>query len=222
MATSKANPKVDAFIANAEKWREELRKLRSILLDSELTEELKWGEPCYAFPGKNVIINGLKESCAFAFFKGALLKDMHGILTRPGQHTQSGRWIKLSILKAYIREAIEVEKAGSQVKRIAKLNVPEEFQTVLDEFPEFRTAFGALTAGRQRAYIYHFSAPKQAKTRESRVRKYMPHILKGKGLLDKWICRLRPHRNYLPQTACSISKSSEMNSVPFPTQLDTM
>ena len=198
ITTGKTNPKVDAFFANAKKWREELKKLRAILLDPELQEELKWGGPCYTFQGKNVvIINELKESCAFAFFKGALLKDVHGVLTRPGQHTQSARWIKFtsvreiaemkSVLKAYIREAIEVEKSGLKLKlrKTSDLKFPEELQTMLDEFPDFKTAFEALTPGRQRAYIYHFSAPKQSKTRESRVQKYMPHILNGKGLLDK-------------------------------------
>jgi uncharacterized protein YdeI (YjbR/CyaY-like superfamily) len=197
MTTSKANPKVDAFIDKAKKWQEELKKLRAILLDSELTEEFKWDQPCYTFQGKNVaILHGLKESCAFAFFKGALLKDVHGVLTAPGKNTQSGRWIKFtslgeiaemkSVLKAYVREAIEVEKSGLKVKlrKTSDLKIPEELQTMLDEFPELKTAFEALTPGRQRAYIYHFSAPKQSKTRESRVLKYMPHILKGKGLLD--------------------------------------
>ena len=197
MTTSKANPKVDAFIASAKKWQEEFKKLRSILLDSELTEEFKWGGPCYTFQGKNVvIINGLKESCALAFFKGALLKDVHGVLTRPGEHTQSGRWFKFasvreiaemrSILKAYIREAIEVEKSGLKLKlrKTSDLKFPEELQIVLDEFPDFKAAFERLTPGRQRAYIYHFAAPKQSKTRESRVQKFMPQILKGKGLLD--------------------------------------
>ena len=198
MTTSKANPKVDAFIGNAKKWQEEFKRLRAILLDSELTEEFKWGGPCYTFQGKNVvIINGLKESCALAFFKGVLLKDVHGVLTRPGQHSQSTRWFKFasvreiaemkSVVKAYIREAIKVEKAGLKVKlkKTSDLKFPEELQIMLDEFPDFRTAFEALTPGRQRAYIYHFSAPKQTKTRESRVRKYMPHILKRKGLLDQ-------------------------------------
>jgi uncharacterized protein YdeI (YjbR/CyaY-like superfamily) len=197
MTTSKANPKVDAFIDKAKKWQEELKKLRAILLDSELTEEFKWDQPCYTFQGKNVaILHGLKESCAFAFFKGALLKDVHGVLTAPGKNTQSGRWIKFtslgeiaemkSVLKAYVREAIEVEKSGLKVKlrKTSDLKIPEELQTMLDEFPDLKTAFDALTPGRQRAYIYHFSAPKQSKTRESRVLKYMPHILKGKGLLD--------------------------------------
>jgi uncharacterized protein YdeI (YjbR/CyaY-like superfamily) len=198
MAPSKANPKVDDFIANAKRWQEELKKLRAILLDSELTEELKWSQPCYTFQGKNVIvISGLKESCAFAFFKGALLTDVRRVLTRPGQHSQSTRWIKFtsvreiaemkSVLKAYIREAIEVEKAGLKVKlkKTSDLKFPEELQIMLDEFSQLKAAFEALTPGRQRAYIYHFSAPKQSKTRESRVRKYMPQILKGKGLLDQ-------------------------------------
>jgi uncharacterized protein YdeI (YjbR/CyaY-like superfamily) len=197
MTTSKANPKVDAFIANAKSWQEELKKLRTMLLDSELSEELKWAEPCYTFQGKNVaIIIGLKESCALSFFKGALLKDVHGVLTRPGENTQSGRWIKFtsvreivemrSILKAYIREAIEVEKSGLKLKlrKTSDLKFPEELQIMLDEFPDFKAAFERLTPGRQRAYIFHFSAPKQSTTRESRVQKYMPQILKGKGLLD--------------------------------------
>src|SRR5579863_827042 len=198
MTTGKTNPKVDAFIANAKNWQQELIKLRAILLDSELTEEFKWSQPCYTFQGKNVIILGpMKDSCAFAFFKGALLKDVHGVLTRPGQHSQSTRWIKFtsvreiaemkSILKAYIREAIEIEKSGLKVKlkKTSDLKIPEEFQLMLDEFPDFKKAFEALTPGRQRAYIYHFSAPKQSKTREARVRRFMPHILKGKGLLDQ-------------------------------------
>jgi uncharacterized protein YdeI (YjbR/CyaY-like superfamily) len=197
MTTSKANPKVDAFLANAKKWREELKKLRTILLDSELTEEFKWGEPCYTFQGKNVaIINGLKESCALAFFKGALLKDVHGVLTRPGQHSQSARWFKFgsareivemrSVVKAYIREAIEVERSGLKVKlrKTSDLKFPEELQTMLDEFPDFKAAFERLTPGRQRAYIFHISGAKQSKTRESRVQKCMPQILEGKGLLD--------------------------------------
>jgi uncharacterized protein YdeI (YjbR/CyaY-like superfamily) len=198
MTSSTANPKVDAFIANANRWQEELKRLRAILLDSELVEEFKWAQPCYTFEGKNVIvISGLKESCALAFFKGVLLKDVHGVLTRPGQHSQSTRWFKFasvreiaemkSVVKAYVREAIEVEKAGLKVKlkKTSDLKFPEEFEMMLDEFPELRTAFYALTPGRQRGYIYHFSAPKQSKTREARVQKFMPHILKGKGLLDE-------------------------------------
>jgi uncharacterized protein YdeI (YjbR/CyaY-like superfamily) len=198
MTTSEINPKVDAFIADAKKWRGELKKLRAILLNSELTEECKWGQPCYTFQGKNVaILHGLKESCAFGFFKGALLKDVHGVLTKPGPNTQLGRWIKFtslreiaemkSVLKAYIREAIEVENSGLKLKlrKTSDLKFPEELQIMLDEFPDLKAAFDALTPGRQRAYIYHFAAPKQSKTRASRVQKYMPHILKGKGLLDR-------------------------------------
>jgi uncharacterized protein YdeI (YjbR/CyaY-like superfamily) len=197
MTASKANPKVDDFIANAKRWQPELKKLRAILLDSELTEEFKWYQPCYTFGGKNVaIINGLKESCALAFFKGALLKDVHGILTAPGQHSQSTRWIKFasvqeihelrSIVKAYIREAIEVEKSGVKLKlrKTSDLKLPEELQLMFDEFPNFKAAFDRLTPGRQRAYIYHFSGAKQSKTRAARIQKYMPQILKGKGLLD--------------------------------------
>ena len=199
MTPSKANPKVlTPSIATAKNWQPEFKKLRAILLDSELTEEFKWSQPCYTFQGKNVIvISGMKESCAFAFFKGALLKDVHGVLGRPGQHSQSTRWVKFtsireiaelkSVLKAYIREAIEIEKAGLKVKlkKTSDLKFPEEFQIMLDEFPKFKAAFEALTPGRQRAYIYHFSAPKQSKTREARVLKFMPNILKGKGLLDQ-------------------------------------
>jgi uncharacterized protein YdeI (YjbR/CyaY-like superfamily) len=198
MTAPKTNPNVDAFIANAKNWQPELTKLRAILLDSELTEDFKWSQPCYTFDGKNVIVLGpMKDSCAFAFFKGALLKDPHDVLTRPGQHSQSTRWIKFtsvreitemkSILKAYIREAIQIEKSGLKVKlkKTSDLKIPEELQVLLDEFPDFKKAFEALTPGRQRAYIYHFSAPKRSKTREARVRKCMPHILKGKGLLDQ-------------------------------------
>jgi uncharacterized protein YdeI (YjbR/CyaY-like superfamily) len=148
--------------------------------------------------GKNVIVLGpMKDSCAFAFFKGALIKDVHGVLTRPGQHSQSTRWFKFtsvreiaemkSVLKSYIQEAIQIEKAGLKVKlrKTSDLKFPEEFQLMLDEFPELKRAFDALTPGRQRGYIYHFSAPKQSRTREARVRKLMPQILKGKGLMDK-------------------------------------
>jgi uncharacterized protein YdeI (YjbR/CyaY-like superfamily) len=195
MTSSKTNPNVDAFIANAKNWQPELKLLRAILLDSQLTEDFKWSQPCYTLDGKNVIVLGpMKDSCAFAFFKGALLKDPHGVLTRPGQHSQSARWIKFtstreiaemkSVLKSYIREAIQIEKSGLKVKlkKTSDLKLPEEFQLMLDEFPDVKKAFEALTPGRQRAYIYHFSAPKQSKTREARIRKFMPHILKGKGL----------------------------------------
>jgi uncharacterized protein YdeI (YjbR/CyaY-like superfamily) len=198
MRANKANSKVDGYFENSEKWRQELEMFREILLASPLTEELKWGQPCYTFEGKNVVIlHGLKESCAFAFFKGGLLKDAHGVLAKPGPNTQAGRWIKFtsvreivemkSVLKAYIHEAIEVEQSGLKLKlrKTSDLKVPEELQTMLDEFPDFKVSFDALTPGRQRAYIYHFSAPKQAKTRQARVVKFMPHILKGKGILDR-------------------------------------
>ena len=198
MATSKPNPKVDTFIANAKKWQPEFHKLRAILLDSELTEDFKWSQPCYTLQGKNVIVlGGLKDSCALAFFKGALLKDPDGLLERPGKFSQSTRWFKFasvreiaelrSVLKAWIREAIEVEKSGLKVKlrKTSDLKFPEELQLMLDEFPDFKAAFERLTPGRQRAYIYHISAAKQSQTRAARVQKSMPQILKGKGLLDE-------------------------------------
>jgi uncharacterized protein YdeI (YjbR/CyaY-like superfamily) len=198
MAPSKTNPKVDAFIRDAKRWQAELKKLREILLESELTEEFKWYQPCYTFQGKNVVvISGMKESCAFALFKGALLKDAHGVLTAPGKNSQSTRWIKFTsvrevvemktILKAYIREAIEVERSGLKLKlrKTSDLKFPDELQTMLDEFPDFKAAFETLTPGRQRAYIYHISGAKQSKTRETRVLNCMPQIMKGKGLLDQ-------------------------------------
>jgi uncharacterized protein YdeI (YjbR/CyaY-like superfamily) len=194
----KTNLNVDAFICGAKKWRRELEKLRAILLDSELTEEFKWRQPCYTLQGKPVIIlHGLKESCAFALFKGSFLKDVHGVLTKPGPNTQAGRWIKFtslreiaemqSVLKAYTREAIEVEKAGLKLdpNKKPRLTIPEEFQRMLDEFPSLKSAFDALTPGRKRAYVLYFSAPKQSKTREARVQKCMPHILDGKGFNER-------------------------------------
>ncbi|MFX1578956.1 MAG: YdeI family protein [Promethearchaeota archaeon] len=191
------NPKVDAFLSKAEKWQKEFRKLRKIILDCGLTEELKWRLPCYTFQKSNIaIIQGFKEYCALMFFKGVLLKDTNGILVRPGE-TQAGRQIRFTsvreiaelepILKAYIHEAIEVEKAGLKVsfKKTAEYTIPEEFQTKLNENPALETAFDALTPGRQRAYIIYFSSAKQSKTRESRVEKYIPQILDGKGLNDR-------------------------------------
>ena len=168
-----------------------------IVLDCQLTEELKWGDPCYTFQKSNiVIIHGFKEYCALLFFKGALLNDANGILIKPRENTQAARQIRFTnvreivemepILKAYIYEAIEVEKAGLEVnfKKNTELIIPEEFQNKLDEIPALKTAFDALTPGRQRAYILYFSAPKQSKTRESRVEKCMQQILNGKGLND--------------------------------------
>jgi len=193
------NPKVDAYFSNAKKWQKELRKLRRILLDCQLTEELKWGKPCYAFDNRNmIVILPLKEHCALLFFKGALLKDPNGILIKAGENTEAGRQIRFTnireivemeaVLKAYIHEAIEVEKAGLKVnfKKITELKIPEEFQKQLDEIPALKTAFDALTPGRQRGYIFYFSAPKQSKTRKSRVEKCMQQILDGKGLNDQY------------------------------------
>jgi uncharacterized protein YdeI (YjbR/CyaY-like superfamily) len=190
------NPKVDIFLRKAKKWREESEKLRMILLDCPLAEELKWGEPCYTFQGKNIVlIGGFKEYCTLLFFKGALLNDTHGILVAPGK-TQAARQIRFTslreivamerILKTYIHEAIEVEKAGLKVelKKHSDYIFPEELQKKLDEIPALKTAFEALTPGRQRAYMFHISAPKQSKTRESRVEKFMQQILDGKGLND--------------------------------------
>lgn len=195
---NRMNPKVDASLRKAKKWQEELEKLRMIILDCQLTEELKWGKPCYTFQKSNIVIlQGFKEFCALLFTKGALLNDPNSILEKPGENTQAARRIPFtnvreivemeSILKAYIYKAIEAEKAGLKVnfKKTTDFIVPEEFQNKLDEIPTLKTAFDALTPGRQRAYILYFSAPKQAKTRESRVEKYMQHILNGKGLNDQ-------------------------------------
>ncbi len=194
---NRMNPKVDAFLRKARQWKKEYTKLRMIVLDSQLAEELKWGQPCYTFKGKNVVlIHGFKEYCALLFFKGALLQDTRGILIRQTENVQAARQIRFtnvrqiikmeSVLKTYIKQAIEVEKAGLkvQLKKTAEYKIPEEFQIKLDKNPALKTAFEALTPGRQRAYIFYFSAPKQSKTRESRVEKCMQQILKGKGLND--------------------------------------
>jgi len=193
------NPKVDTYFANLDKWQPELEKLRMICLDCMLTEELKWEIPVYTFRGKNIVgINGLKDSCAFSFFKGALLQDSYGILHRPGEHTQAGRWIKFTsiseidemepMLREYIYEAIEVEKAGLNIikKKTEDYPVPEEFQLKLDTIPVLKAAFEALTPGRQREYILYFSQAKQSKTREARVEKYIPRILDGKGFSEDY------------------------------------
>ncbi|MGF9713994.1 hypothetical protein EXW96_16715 [Paenibacillus sp. JMULE4] len=197
MTNSRMNPKVDEFLSKSKKWKEEFEKLRMIILDCQLTEELKWGKPCYTFQKSNiVIIQGFKEYCALMFFKGALLNDPNGILIKPGENTQAARQIRFTnvreivametILKAYIYEAIEVEKAGLEVnfKKNTEFIIPEELQKKFDEIPALKTAFEALTPGRQRAYILYFSEPKQSKTRESRVEKYIQQILNGKGLND--------------------------------------
>ena len=193
---NKMNPKVDAFLSKAKKWQEEFKKLREIVLDCGLTEELKWRLPCYTFQESNIaIIQGFKEYCALMFFKGALLKDANGVLVAPGE-SQAARQIRFTsignivemetILKTYIHEAIEVEKAGMKVnlKKTSEYTIPEEFQRKLDEIPALKTAFKTLTPGRQRAYLFYFSSPKQSKTRESRVEKHMQRILNGKGLND--------------------------------------
>jgi uncharacterized protein YdeI (YjbR/CyaY-like superfamily) len=197
MHINTVNPKVDWYFSKAEKWQEELVKLREIILDCQLTEELKWGVPCYTFEKSNIVlIHAFKEYCAVLFFKGALLKDIHGVLVQQTEHVQAARQIRFTgvqqiievkdILKAYIYEAVEVEEAGLKVnfKKASEFNIPEEFQNKLDQVPALKTAFDALTPGRQRGYLLYFSAPKQSKTRESRVEKYIPQILNGKGLDD--------------------------------------
>ncbi len=191
------NPKVDFYFSKDNKWQKELKQLRDIALDCSLMEELKWGCPCYTFEGSNIVlIHEFKEYCAFLFFKGALLNDPNGILIQQTENVQGARQIRFTnareiagmkaTLKAYIYEAIEVEKAGLKVKlkKVAEFKVPEEFQKKLDKKPALKTAFKALTPGRQRAYLLYFAAPKLSKTRESRIEKYMPLILKGKGLND--------------------------------------
>ena len=191
------NSKVDAYLARVKKWQGETAKLRTIVLDCGLSEELKWGKPCYAFENKNiVVIQGFKEYCALLFFKGALLKDTDGVLVKTGPNTHVGRQIRFysvreiakmeAILKGYVHHAIEVEKAGLKVesKKNTDLAFPQELQNKLNKNPAFKSAFYALTPGRQRAYVFHFSAAKQSKTRESRIEKCTPQILGGKGLND--------------------------------------
>lgn len=192
------NPKVDEFLSKTSHWREEFERLRAIVLDSPLTEELKWGVPCYAFGGKNVVlIHGFKEYCALLFFKGALLEDPAGILIAQSENTQATRQIRFAgtgeidrlapVLKSYVQRAIELEKAGLKVplKQTAEFEVPEEFRDRLDRMPELKAAFEALTPGRQRAYLLHFSGARQAKTRLSRIEQCVPRILDGKGLDDR-------------------------------------
>jgi uncharacterized protein YdeI (YjbR/CyaY-like superfamily) len=197
MTENEMNPKVDFYFDNEQKWQHEIRKLRLITLSCGLTEELKWGCPCYTHQNSNIVlIHVFKEYCAFLFFKGALLNDANNILIQQTENVQAARQARFTniseivelepILKAYIYEAIEIEKAGLKValKKTKEFNVPEEFQTKLDAMPVLKNAFEALTPGRQRAYLLHFSQAKQAKTREERVEKYIPKILSGKGLDD--------------------------------------
>jgi uncharacterized protein YdeI (YjbR/CyaY-like superfamily) len=195
---NRTSPQVDFYFDKANKWQKELKKLRAIVLDCPLTEELKWGVPCYTFQKSNIVlIHVFKEYCAILFVKGALLKDAKGILVQQTKNVQAARQIRFTnirqvaelepVLKAYIHEAIEVEKAGLKVelKKTADFEVPEELQKKLDKNSALKTAFGALTPGRQRGYILYFAAAKQSKTRESRIEKCTPRILKGKGLNDE-------------------------------------
>jgi uncharacterized protein YdeI (YjbR/CyaY-like superfamily) len=191
------NPKVDLYISNAKTWQKELEKLRMIILECELTEELKWGAPCYSYQNSNILIIGeLKEYCVLSFFKGVLLADTEGILIKPGENSQAARIIPFTsireiakmapILKAYIYEAIEVERSGLKVKlkKISEHKVPEEFQKFLARNSALKTAFTSLTPGRQRSWLLYFSAPKQSKTRESRIEKSVKQILAGRGMND--------------------------------------
>ena len=192
------NPKVDFYFNKAKNWQKELEKLRIVVLGCGLSEELKWGQACYTFEKRNIVlIHGFKEYCALLFFKGALLNDAESILIQQTENVQAARQIRFTslpeinklepILKAYIYEAIEVERVGLKVnfKKTSEFPIPEELQNKLDAMPALKTAFKALTPGRQRAYILHFSAPKQSKTRVSRVEKCIPKILNGKGLNDE-------------------------------------
>jgi len=192
------NPKVDAFLKRETQWRAEFEKLRAILLGTGLTEELKWGQPCYALEGKNVaLIHGFKEYCAILFHKGALLKDPQGVLIQQTKNVQAARQIRFTsvaevdklakTLKAYLREAIEIERAGLKVpfKKAEEFELPEELAEKLSQSAKLREAFAALTPGRQRGYILYVSQAKQAKTREARVEKHIPRILAGLGLDDE-------------------------------------
>ncbi|MDB5276503.1 MAG: hypothetical protein JWR61_1458 [Ferruginibacter sp.] len=191
------NPAADFYFDKAGTWQEAIRQLRMIVLDTGLTEELKWGCPCYSLEGSNIVlIHVFKEYCALLFFKGALLEDSKNILIQQTKNVQAARQVRFTnvkdivkqekTLKAYIQQAIDVEKAGLKVdlKKTTEYTIPEEFQTKLNKQPALKAAFAALTPGRQRAYLLHFSAPKQTKTREARIKKYIPQILQGKGLND--------------------------------------
>ena len=191
------NLKLDGFFKEAKKWRSEFERLRTVCLDCGLTEELKWGKPCYTYQASNIVlIHGFKDYCALLFFKGALLKDAADILVQQTDNVHAARQIRFTsvreikdrapTLKAYIKQAIEVEEAGLEVpaRKTSDFPVPEEFQTKLEENPRLKAAFEALTPGRQRAYLLHFAAPKQSTTRTSRVEKCMEQILQGKGLKD--------------------------------------
>jgi uncharacterized protein YdeI (YjbR/CyaY-like superfamily) len=191
------NSKVVEYISKAKKWQAEMNQLRSILLDCTLTEELKWGKPCYTFQETNLfMIQAFKDNCALGFFKGSLLKDKSNLLTKPGENTQSGRVIRFNnvqeiikikaLLKSYIIEAIDAEKKGLKIEinKDTELVLPDELQHRLNKNTAFKKAFNALTPGRQRAYNIYFSAAKQAATRETRIEKYTNQILSGKGIND--------------------------------------
>lgn len=193
------NPKVDFYFDKAKKWQDELELLRDIVLDCGLTEELKWGSPCYTFENRNiVIVHAFKEYCALLFFKGALLSDPNGLLIQQTGNVQSGRQVRFTgksaitknkaALKAYVYEAVEVEKSGLKVplKKTQDYAIPEEFQSALKAQPELKAAFEALTPGRQRAYLLYFAAPKQSKTRLSRIERSVQLIMDGKGLNDDY------------------------------------
>jgi len=195
---NKKHPEVDEFLSNAKQWKEEYKQLRAICLDCDLTEDFKWMHPCYTFEGNNIVlIHGFKEYCALLFHKGVLLKDPEDILIQQTENTQSARQMRFTnvqevvelerVIKAYIREAVEAEKSGLEVefKKTKEYDVPEEFQQKLDEMPDLKEAFEALTPGRQRGYLLHFSGAKQSKTRTRRVERCIPQILGGKGLNDR-------------------------------------
>ncbi|MET3855103.1 YdeI family protein [Rhizobium sp. OAE497] len=197
MPQTVTNPKVDAYFSRRDSWQEEFTRLRRILLDTGLSEDLKWGEPCYTLDGANIVlIHGFKDYCALLFFKGALMTDTAGALIQQTKNVQAARQIRFTnadeisgmenVLKAYVAEAAEIERSGAKIdfKGTDEFAVPEEFQAKIDSTPSLKTAFEALTPGRQRAYLLHFAQPKQAKTRESRIEKAMPQILAGKGLND--------------------------------------
>ncbi|RYY76236.1 MAG: hypothetical protein EOO52_01585 [Gammaproteobacteria bacterium] len=191
------NPKVDAFLNSAKKWREEFETLRAIILECDLTEDLKWGQPCYTLGKSNIVlIHGFKEYCALLFFKGALLPDTKSVLVQQTENVQAARQLRFtelndmvklkSTIKTYVKEAIKVEQSGATVefKKTSEFAIPEEFQAQLAKSSKLKKAFEALTPGRQRAYLLHFASPKQSKTRESRIEKAMPQIFEGKGLND--------------------------------------
>lgn len=195
MTKSEVNPKVNFYFSKAKKWLEELEQLRAIVLECGLTEELKWGVPSYSFKKHNtVLIHVFKEYCALLFFQGALLNDAHGILIQQTENVQAARQMRFTsseqivkmktIIKSYIKEAMEKAGLKVELKKTTEFKMPDEFKNVLDENPIFKTAFEALTPGRQRAYLLYFAAPKQSKTRESRIEKCFKRILNGKGLSD--------------------------------------